>query len=82
MSNIVRAIINIVNNPITQLNEYNTGHNRINNIGEALEEYIKDAFANTIGNNTNARNRKINEVFSYIGNQNNPPDSIIKTEMQ
>lgn len=79
MSSIINAIINIVNHPVVELKNYHDSHNRVNNVGESLEEYIKDAFANTIGEtNVNIRNKKISDTFSYIGNQNNPPDSIIK----
>lgn len=47
-------------------------------MGEALEEYIKDAFAETIGEDNNEiRKEKIKKCFSYFGNQNNPPDCII-----
>ena len=42
--NIINAIINIVKNPILDLKGHSTGHNRANNMGEALEEYIKDLF--------------------------------------
>jgi hypothetical protein len=78
-TNIIKAIINVVNNPITQLTEYNQGHNRANIMGETLEEYVKDIFAGTVDErNEVARNRKISECFSYLGNQNNPPDSIVR----
>lgn len=78
-TNIIKAIINFVQNPVSQLNEYSESHSRANNMGEALEEYIKDIFANTV-NETNivTRIKKISQCFSYLGNQNNPPDSIIK----
>lgn len=48
MTNILEAIINIVNNPIVEIKNYYSSRNRVNNVGEALEEYVKDAFANTI----------------------------------
>jgi hypothetical protein len=78
MSNILKAIINIANNPIVQLKDVYTGRNTINNIGQALEAYVQDAFANTISEtNVEKRNQRISNVFSYIGNQNNPPDIIL-----
>ena len=77
-TNIIKAIINLVHCPITELREYAESHNRANNMGEALEEYIKDIFAGTVNENDIAiRNRRISKCFSYLGNQNNPPDSII-----
>lgn len=78
-TNIIRAIINLVNKPVVELKEYAQSHNRANSMGGALEEYIKDIFADTVGEiDIEKRNRKISECFSYLGNQNNPPDSIIR----
>jgi hypothetical protein len=77
-TNILNAIINIVENPISELRNFYQSKNRANNMGEALEEYIKDVFANTLNENNDIRRLEIiEEVFSYLGNQNNPPDSII-----
>lgn len=79
MSNIINAINNMINNPVIELKDFYKSKNRANNMGEALEEYIKDLFANTINfNNEQQRLQKISEVFSYLGNQNNPPDSILR----
>lgn len=78
-TNLIKAIINIVNNPVTKLKTYSKGNNRINNAGDSLEEYIKDIFASSVfENDENIRNKKISEYFSYTGNKNNPPDIIIK----
>ena len=77
--NIIDAIINIVKNPIVELKEYSISHNRANSMGEALEEYIKDIFSGTLfENDKNKRMEIISEVFSYLGNSNNPPDSILR----
>lgn len=79
MANIINAIINIVVNPKFELRSYSESHNRANSMGEALEEYIKDIFAGTVEEkDENARNKRISEVFSYLGNQNNPPDSMLR----
>ncbi len=81
MSNIITAIINIVSNPITEITSYYNSKNRANSMGEALEEYIKDLYAGTVEEtDEQVRNRKISEIFSYLGNQNNPPDSILRGE--
>lgn len=77
--NILKAITNLINNPIYKLQEFYKNHNRVNNMGEALEEYIKDMFADTINEtDENKRISKISQTFSYLGNQNNPPDMIIR----
>lgn len=79
MTNIIDAIINLVINPKFELKAYSESHNRANNMGEALEEYVKDIFAGTVNEkDENARNQKLSEVFSYLGNQNNPPDSMLR----
>jgi len=78
MSNIINAIIQLVENPKFELRKYSESHNRANNMGEALEEYIKDIFAGTVNEiDENIRNQKLSEIFSYLGNQNNPPDSML-----
>lgn len=47
-------------------------------MGGALEEYVKDIFVDTVGElDLEIRNQKISSHFSYFGNQNNPPDSIL-----
>lgn len=77
--NIIDAIINIVKNPIVELKEYSISHNRANSMGEALEEYVKDIFSGTLfETDKNKRMEIISEVFSYLGNTNNPPDSILR----
>jgi len=78
-TSIIYAIINIVQNGRREMGEYNLEHNRANSMGEALEEYVKDIFAGTINeHNQEIRNNLISASFSYLGNQNNPPDSIIR----
>lgn len=78
MSNLLKAIKLIVDNPIIQVKEYYTGRNRANSVGEALENYVKDIFANSFDLSEVDRLKKFNEVFSYLGNQNNPPDIILR----
>ncbi len=79
MSNIITAIINLTNNPMIDLKSLSSSNNRANSTGYALEEYIKDLFANTLScHNESDRLEKISEVFSYIGNNSNPPDAILK----
>ena len=79
MTNILEAIINIANNPILEIRNHYTGRNRANNVGEALETFIKDAFANLITEtDEQERMKRYNEVFSWLGNQNHPPDIMIR----
>ena len=79
MSNILKAIHNLVSNPIVEITDHYSGRNRANSVGEALEVYIKDMFSNTIQENNEADClEKYQETFSYLGNQNNPPDVMLK----
>jgi hypothetical protein len=79
MSNLIQAILNIVNSTQIEIGTMTTGNNRANNMGDGLEEYIKNIFASTI-NETNEQKRleTFSHVYSYNGNKNNPPDLILK----
>lgn len=78
-TNFTIAIANLVNNPITNLISYYSSTNRVNNMGDALEFYIKDLFCNSLDEkNIEKKNNIYSKFFSYLGNQNNPPDIIIK----
>ena len=78
-TNVLVAIKNLLEHPITTLTAHYSGRNRINGIGNALEIYIKDLFANTLlYNDENSKLPVYDQVFSYTGNQNNPPDIILK----
>ena len=78
-TNLLIAITNLVKNPITNIIPYYRVSNRVNNIGDALEFYIKDLFCNSLNEtNLEKKNEIYSKYFSYIGNQNNPPDIIIK----
>lgn len=79
MTNILEAIVNIANNPVVAIRNHYTGRNRANNVGEALEMFVKDAFANTIQEqDIQVKNTRYNQVFSWLGNQNHPPDIMIR----
>jgi hypothetical protein len=79
MTNILEAIVNIANNPILEIRNHYSGRNRANNVGEALEIFVKDAFANLIhATDEQERMTRYNEVFSWLGNQNHPPDIMIR----
>lgn len=77
--NLLKALINIAANPaITPLSQAGS-NNRANNMGDALERYVQDAFANTMKtNDEKTRLKIIQQTFSYVGNSNNPPDIMLK----
>lgn len=79
MTNILEAIFNISITPFGNITNINSGRNRVNNVGEALEIFIKDAFSNTIQEqDEQIKITRYNQEFSWLGNQNHPPDIIIR----
>ncbi len=77
--NVLTAISNIVAFANTDLKSYaSTYLIRINAVGEQLEFYIKDALATSFKLPQAKKQAAYSQVFSYLGNQNNPPDMIIK----
>ena len=76
--NIIDAIYNLVQNPVVELVSHYQGRNRANNAGDALEEYIKDLFAGSFGLSEAARLEKQSQAFSYLGNNSNPPDAMLR----
>jgi len=78
-TNILKGLINLIKNPITDLKHHYVSKNRANSMGEALEFFIKDLFCETLEeNDLNVKNETYSKFFSYLGNQNNPPDIIIR----
>ncbi|MBQ8208837.1 MAG: NgoPII family restriction endonuclease, partial [Clostridia bacterium] len=77
MSNILKAILNIYNCPAYNAVKHYNIKNRANNMGDALEHFIKDSFANSYESDEAHALEAHSEVFAYLGNQNNPPDAIL-----
>ena len=47
-------------------------------MGESLEMFVKDLFAGSYNTNSSSKRTKLlAKTFSYLGNQNNPPDAIL-----
>ena len=79
MNNIISAIINLVENPRTELIRLGNSYNRANSMGEPLEEYVKDIFSGSMDETDDQiRNVIISNTFSYLGNKNNPPDIMLR----
>jgi hypothetical protein len=78
-TNILKALNNISKLESFKLKEIYSGQNRINNVGTALEYFVRDVFCSSIETvGLDAKDRKHSESLSYLGNQNNPPDFIVK----
>ena len=78
MRNIIDAIITLVKQNETYLNDKQIGNNRVNIAGYALEDYVKNLFANTFDCSEVTREQQWKNVFSYIGNDSNPPDLMLR----
>jgi len=78
-NNILTAIHNIISFRNNDLKNYaSTYLNRINAVGEQLEFYIKDSIADAFKLKDAKKQQAHSKAFSYLGNQNNPPDMIVK----
>lgn len=69
MSNVLKAFSLLCDITIQEFDENFNVKNRVNQVGDALEKFVKDLFLNSDDQNHN--------VFSYLGNKNNPPDAIL-----
>lgn len=79
MSNIIQAFMNIAKNYQEEISNVTDGNNRANNMGEGLEKYITNVFANTQNiQDENLRLETLSKIYSYQGNKNNPPDLMLK----
>ena len=79
MINILDAIYNISQRDELEIKDITFGNNRANNMGEGLEAFIKDSFANMFDEtDKNKRNLKYKEVFSFQGSKRNPPDLMLR----
>lgn len=78
-NNILKAITNIVDFGNYDLKDYaSKSHIRINAVGEQLEFFVKDSIANSFNVEKEKKEEEYSKVFSWLGNQNHPPDIIIK----
>ena len=78
-NNVLSAIANISNFRTNDLRAYSSRYLiRINAVGDQLEYYVKDALAGSFSMQQAKKEAVYSSVFSYLGNQNNPPDVILK----
>lgn len=77
--NILTAISNIAKFRNNDLKDYSSTYLiRINAVGEALEFYLKDAFCDAFSLSKLEKEAKHRENFCWLGNQNFPPDVIVR----
>jgi NgoPII restriction endonuclease len=79
VANLIKVICYLVENSLSDLQDRSKGKNRVNDMGDSLEAFITDIFADTLGEKDESiRVKKYSEVFSYLGNPKTPPDFIIR----
>tara|TARA_Y100000588_G_C14162692_1_gene885520 strand:- start:257 stop:1120 length:864 start_codon:yes stop_codon:yes gene_type:complete len=78
-TNLLKALYNLVQNPVKDVVKYYSySNNRINQVGDALEVYVKDAFCSTFDiADLGSKTELYTKYFSYLGSQNHPPDFMI-----
>lgn len=78
-TNILKALISLDKIQLNKVAEVYKSKNRINSEGEALEYYIKDLFCLAYDiDSVEDKDKEYTKYLSYLGNQNNPPDFIIR----
>lgn len=80
-TNVLVALKNILENSNNELINVYKGitYNRANNMGDALEYFVKDLFCSSLHIRDFCEKDEVySEYLSYSGNSNNPPDFIIK----
>ncbi len=79
MSNLLEAIVHIAAAQSLIVTEQKTGNNRINNMGEGLELFVKNAFAGCLmETDESVKAAKYASAFSWEGSRTRIPDLILK----
>lgn len=78
MKNIIDAVATLVERNDFNLTASRNRNNRANSRGDALEIYAKNLFADTFDIPETERLGKWSEIFSYCGNNANPPDFMMR----
>lgn len=80
MSNVLDAIMNIIQEGSFEAKRIKNTENSINQVGDSLEEYIKDSFSNSFNLHGKERKKAMDRYILYHGNAKNPPDIITAGE--
>lgn len=78
-ANILVAINNFESLSSWELKLGSKSKNRVNSVGDSLEIFIVDLFCSTLDEASEKQKElKYSQTLSYLGNQNNPPDFMIR----
>jgi hypothetical protein len=76
-ANVVKAMEALARNKPHDLKTYSRQYKiGINSVGAAFEEYVKDLLTGQFYPDQEARNQAFSIAYSWLGNQNFPPDAI------
>ena len=79
MTDVLKAINNISKLENWNIEEVVLSSNRALSMGEGLESFVKNAFADTFKTeNQNEKNILFSKIFSYEGSKRTPPDLMLK----
>ena len=79
MANILTAIQVIIKHYSNSLSNDTDSSNRVNAMGEGLEQFIKDSFANSFYESKSEKIKLYSSIFSYLGSQNHIPDMMLRS---
>ena len=78
MTSLIAALINLIEYKKRLVEKNITSLTLAIALGDSFQNYIKDAFAGTFDTSKEKKLVIHNRVYSWQGNQNNPPDLILK----
>jgi hypothetical protein len=78
-TNLLKALFHLQQINDFPLRDHYRTSNRMNNMGVALEYFVKDAFCNSLHiQDTDEKDKEHSKYISYCGNEKNPPDFLIR----
>lgn len=78
MMTVLNMLINLSQTNNLQVNSLYKGSNRMNNVGDGLEEYLKEAISGTFALEMHEKLERFNDVFCYQGSSARPPDLMLR----
>ncbi|MEI8363522.1 MAG: NgoPII family restriction endonuclease [Betaproteobacteria bacterium] len=79
-TNLLKAIKNLhdIKGAALLFGKGGASRNRVNSVGESLEEFVKDLFCNSLTEAEESKYKTHSKHFSYLGAKNSPPDIILR----
>ena len=78
-TNLLKALLHLQQVHDFSLSAHYRSSNRMNHMGVALEYFVKDVFCNSLHiQDADEKDKAYSKYFSYLGNDKNPPDFLIR----